>query len=86
MAKAGNTLGEGVIRPDELYTLPEIVRRTGLGTWALRQARRNGLKVKYSGGRGFVLGRDLIEHISVTGDEQFGLAKHAADSETADQD
>jgi hypothetical protein len=86
MTKPNDLARSGVIRPDELYTLPEIVRRTGLGAWALRQARRNGLKVKYSGGRGFVLGRDFIQHVIDTGDEMFGSAKRAAESGSADQD
>jgi len=29
----------------------------------MRSARRNGLRVVYVGGRGFVLGRDFIEYI-----------------------
>jgi hypothetical protein len=38
----------------------------GLGQAALREARRGGLKVRYVGRRGFVLGADLIDFIRNT--------------------
>lgn len=58
---------DGCISADELYTLPELRRRTGLGVAALRTARRAGLDVRYIGGRGFVAGQDWIEYVRTHG-------------------
>jgi hypothetical protein len=59
---------EGVeIRADAAYDLA-TVKKLGLGTAALRTARRKGLIVRRIGRRSFVLGRDLLEY----------LDKHAA--------
>jgi hypothetical protein len=38
-----------------------------MGSAALRTARRQGLTVKYAGGRGYVLGRDFIGYIETHG-------------------
>jgi len=54
------------IDPQRVYTLKEAKSLTGWGTWALRTARNNGLKVHYRGNRGFVSGRDLAAYL--TGD------------------
>jgi hypothetical protein len=51
------------IHPDVLYRLDEIKKRAGLGSWAMRAARRNGLRVIYRNARGWVLGRDFIEYM-----------------------
>ncbi len=53
----------GIIEPHILYTLDEAKRRLGWGAHAMRMARRAGLNVRYTGRRGYVLGRDIIEHI-----------------------
>jgi hypothetical protein len=58
---------DGVINADALYTLPEIQQRLGLGVHAMRMARRAGLRVKYVGRKGFILGRDLIAHVEANG-------------------
>lgn len=50
------------IRPDVAYDLQALKAR-GLGTAAVRAARRSGLKVRRCGRRSFVLGSDLIDHI-----------------------
>lgn len=60
----------GTIRPDVLYRLDEIKRRSGLGSWAFRQARKNGLAVLYVGGRAFVFGQDFIEYVRRVGHQQ----------------
>ena len=49
-----------VIEPTSLYTLSEVMARTGLRKTALRQARRRGLPVHYHGRTAFILGKDLI--------------------------
>lgn len=50
----------GVIRADELYTLEEVRLRLKLGSWAMRKARRAGLRVMRMGNRAFVAGDELI--------------------------
>lgn len=47
----------GVIRADESYTLREFRLRSGLGDYALRQARRAGLKITPVGKKRYILGR-----------------------------
>ena len=59
------TAPRGTIRTDECYTLPEVKRRLGLGTTAMRTARRNGLIVRYIGRKGFVTGKDLLEYFEI---------------------
>lgn len=57
----------GSISADELLTLDAVKTRLGLGTRALRTARRNGLKVRRIGQRSFVLGRDLLSYVEKHG-------------------
>lgn len=54
----------GSIAANELYTLDALEARLGLGAWATRQMRRRGLRVLRCGGRGYVLGSDVIEHLA----------------------
>jgi len=61
-----HTVGE--VRADSLYTLEELSRRLGLGTAALRTARRSGLVVRRIGRRSYVLGRDLIDYVDRNAD------------------
>jgi hypothetical protein len=53
----------GVVRPEEMLSLDAIKRRLGWGNHALREARHNGLKVRYVGVRGYLLGKDVIEYV-----------------------
>lgn len=53
----------GPIEPHILYPLTDLQARSGMGATALRTARRQGLKVMYTAGRGYVLGRDFIAYI-----------------------
>ncbi len=53
----------GEIVPGNLYTLSELSARLRLGSWGLRRARRAGLRVMRYGGRGFVVGSDVIEFL-----------------------
>lgn len=64
---AAATASPGYISSDQLYTLEEIRARLGLGTAALRTARRKGLKVRRVGRRGFVLGRDVMNYVERDG-------------------
>ena len=47
----------------EIYPLEIFKRRSGLDAWALRQARRNGLRVLTIGRRRFVRGCDFAEYL-----------------------
>lgn len=57
------------IVPDLMYPVPEAQRITGWKKDAWRSRLDEGLKdkVRYSGGRAFILGRDLIDHILTHG-------------------
>lgn len=55
------------IESGTVYPLPNFQVRTGLKATALRSARRNGLKVRYLGGRGFVRGEDFLDFLSSHG-------------------
>ena len=59
----------GVIEPANLYTLNELKKRTHLGDWAIRQARKAGLRVRTIGNGRFVFGRDFQEFVEANGDE-----------------
>jgi hypothetical protein len=59
-----DTLREpGVIRADCAYSLDQVKNRLGLGTAAIRTARRKGLTVRRVGRKSFVLGADLLTYI-----------------------
>ena len=58
----------GEISADGMYTLAEIRARLGLGTYALREARRRGLPVRKIGRRSYVLGKDILDFAA--GDRQ----------------
>jgi len=53
----------GVISADAAYSLEQLRDRLGLGTAALRTARRKGLIVRRIGRRSFVMGRDLLQYL-----------------------
>jgi hypothetical protein len=48
------------IRADGVYKLTHV-KQWGLGTAGLRQARRNGLKIRRLGRISVVLGKDFLE-------------------------
>ena len=58
-----DSLFDGIIEPDKLYTFRAIQRLTGVGRSGLREARKAGLEVRYFGRQGYVLGRWIIDHI-----------------------
>ncbi len=53
----------GLIHSLEVYRLDEFQRRAGLGEWAMRQARRAGLKTLRIGARRYVRGADFQEFL-----------------------
>lgn len=59
-----DTLREpGVIRADCAYSLEQVKARLGLGTAAIRTARRKGLTVRRVGRKSFILGADILAYI-----------------------
>jgi hypothetical protein len=58
---------DAVILPDAAYHLSAVKRQFGIGENALRQMRQRGLKVRRSGRRSFIIGRDLIAEIEQHG-------------------
>ncbi|HWG41300.1 MAG TPA: hypothetical protein VN688_00835 [Gemmataceae bacterium] len=60
---------QGVIRPEELYTLEEFKHRLGISNSTLRAARRSGLRVHYKHKQGYIYGRDWIDYILRSGNE-----------------
>jgi hypothetical protein len=64
MSRKTTSIPTGVIEPGALYQIEEFKRRTGFGNHAMRTARRNGLKVRYLGGRAFVHADDFFAYIN----------------------
>ena len=58
----------GVLEPGALYTLAEFQARTGMKRFALRTARKAGLKILYVNGRAFVSGDDAIAYFRQMGE------------------
>jgi hypothetical protein len=56
----------GVISADDLYTLSELKLRLGLGRWALRQARRAGLRFFVIGRKKYIRGSEVIRFLEKT--------------------
>ena len=56
-----NHQGEA-IRPGELYTMADTMKRLGWGRAAMRTARDKGLKVIRQGGRCFVMSDDILAY------------------------
>lgn len=54
---------EQVIRKDESYTVGEFRKRAGLGDYAYRRARKEGLRVVEIGKKRYVRGIDWLEHL-----------------------
>jgi len=61
--KTAETATEPIIQ-NATYTLTNFQRITGFGRHALRTAKKQGLVVKYAGGRAFVSGNDFIEYLN----------------------
>jgi hypothetical protein len=59
----------GAIQPGVVYRLDEFRRITGWGLWAVRTARRNGLRVIRTAGRAYVRGDDALAYFDRLADE-----------------
>lgn len=53
----------GIIAPDELYTLSAFTHRLGIRQATVRAARRAGLRVYYVHKHAYIHGRDWIEYV-----------------------
>lgn len=53
----------GVIDANSIYTVAALKDRLDVGDAWLREARRRGLRVRYSGRRAFVIGADLADYL-----------------------
>jgi len=71
---AGNQRsGSTPIRIDEVYTLTEFMRRTGLGKDGIRAARRKGLRICKCGRNHYVAGSEWLRFLSsIQADSQHG--------------
>tara|TARA_R110002049_G_scaffold292498_2_gene477057 strand:- start:2630 stop:2866 length:237 start_codon:yes stop_codon:yes gene_type:complete len=58
----------GQIEPQTLYSLEEFKQVSGMGNWALRQARKAGLKMLKIGNRKFVKGQAFIDFLDSQND------------------
>ncbi|EDL58368.1 hypothetical protein [Gimesia maris] len=55
--------GTGQIEPDTLYSLDQFKQVSGMGNWALREARKAGLKMLKIGNRKYVKGQSFIDFL-----------------------
>lgn len=53
----------GIIRHDESYSLSTFRAFTGMGSAALREAKLKGLKIRQSGRKRYVLGKDWLSYL-----------------------
>ncbi len=60
----------GVIVESAIYTLAEVESRLRLGKWAMRAARRKGLRTVKIGRRQYVRGVDLVAFVDKLAAEQ----------------
>ncbi len=60
-------LPPGVIRADEVYTVSEFRKRSGLGDFAFRKVRQSGLRIVDVGKKRFILGTDWIKYLNEIG-------------------
>lgn len=66
-AVAPKSTSTSPILADAAYPLDVFSAASGMKDWSLRQARRHGLRVIYTNGRGWVLGRDWIAYLEKQG-------------------
>ncbi len=63
-AKASLNANLGAVSTSEVYPLEVFKRLTGLDTWAIRRARRDGLRVVKVGRRQYVRGSSFAEFLA----------------------
>lgn len=75
----------GTIRDSEIYRLDEFKRRTGLGDFAFRQARADGLRTVAIGKKIFVRGCDFVEFVNGKASEETNQPTRQDDERSNDQ-
>ncbi len=70
----------GVIRQDEIYTLPAFKKQLDVSDATLRAARRAGMRVRYRHGRAFIYGKDWIDYLLSFDDERQSESSHGTSS------
>ncbi|WP_166822606.1 hypothetical protein [Thalassoroseus pseudoceratinae] len=63
------------------YPLEVFFRMTGWGRDSLRKARRKGLRVRYAGGRGFVMGTDFLAYLDKHGEDEYPSQQRGAEAD-----
>jgi hypothetical protein len=63
MNRAKGPSNLGPVYSAAVYPLDVFRSLTGLDAWALRTARRNGLKIRRCGRRGYVIGDEWISYL-----------------------
>ncbi|MBX3438254.1 MAG: hypothetical protein KF861_12235 [Planctomycetaceae bacterium] len=63
MSDPHETMTPGIIDPRMIYSKEEFFRRTGLKAAAYREAKKNGLRVRYVHKRVFVYGQDWLDYL-----------------------
>jgi len=58
----------GQIEPQTLYSLEEFKQVSGMGSWALRSARKAGMKMLKIGNRKYVKGQAFVDFLESTND------------------
>jgi hypothetical protein len=64
MTSNEKTADLAAVARDRVYPLPLFQQITGLSAWALRSARRGGLKMKTVGRRKYVRGEDWLDYLA----------------------
>jgi hypothetical protein len=59
----GSTVARIPIERGQIYRLDHFKEASGLGFHAMRTARAQGLRVRYLGGKAFVLGDDFLDYV-----------------------
>lgn len=62
----------GQIEPQTLYSLEEFKQVSGMRNWALREARKAGLKMLKIGNRKFVKGQAFIDFLESQNEQKPG--------------
>ena len=70
-----NRKGTGPIQKNTIYPLGDFMGRVGMGEFAIRNARRAGLKVVRIGKKVFIRGEDFISFLDAQAEAVTASAK-----------
>jgi hypothetical protein len=80
--RRGDSRDLAEIVPGAAYPIPLFKRKTGIGDWGFRTARKEGLPIRRAGGKPFVLGSDFLEYLARQSDATEESDITAAESTT----